>query len=103
LKHESLAIGDFTRALALDPNFGRASLGRGILRAQEGENAAAIADFRAALAHGADPVAGHYQMALVHWAQKDRDAALDSLRQVFSRWDDYPPAVALKKAIDEQP
>jgi eukaryotic-like serine/threonine-protein kinase len=103
VKHDAQAIGDFTRALALDPQFGLASLGRGILRAQDGDGEAAIADFSAALAHGADPVATHYQMALVYYARKDRAAALDSLRQVFSRQEDYPPAVALKKAIDERP
>jgi Flp pilus assembly protein TadD len=79
------ALHDYDRALELDPTLAAAALNRGVLHYKAGRHARAEADLRHAAECGADPAAVHYNLALVHWARHDRQAALASVKQALAQ------------------
>jgi tetratricopeptide (TPR) repeat protein len=95
----SLALSDFDMALQLEPNLAVATLHRGVLLREQRRFGEAIRDLTAALAQGADPAAVHYQLALVHLAQKDRPAALESVRRALEYDPNHAAATALRASL----
>jgi tetratricopeptide (TPR) repeat protein len=83
LHRNDQAIGDYTRALELDPDLAAAALNRGILHLQAGAYARASDDLLYALRRGADGAAVHFNLALVERARGDRAAALTNLRSAL--------------------
>jgi serine/threonine protein kinase len=92
------ALRDYDRALELAPRLGVAWLNRGALHYQEQHYRQAAADLLQALRHGADPVAAHYNLALVAVAEGDEFAAQGHLEQVLNR----KPAHVAARALHEQ-
>jgi serine/threonine protein kinase/Tfp pilus assembly protein PilF len=97
-----LALRDYNRALQMDPGLAAAALNRGVLLYQAGRPAEAQADLELALCEGAPPAKVHYHLALVYLAQKDRAAALDSLRQVLQHEPGHAPAHALLARVQKE-
>jgi serine/threonine protein kinase/tetratricopeptide (TPR) repeat protein len=86
LGRDDEALHDYSQALERDPGFTAARLNRGILSFKSGRHAEAIADLRRALKSAAEPkVRGRilYNLALVHLAAGDRDAARASAEQAI--------------------
>src|SRR5262249_880389 len=71
------AVRDYDRALQLDPTMAGAAVNRGMLHYQQKHYAAALADLGLALKCGGRPAVVYYNMALVHLALGERDAARD--------------------------
>jgi eukaryotic-like serine/threonine-protein kinase len=84
LAEPALAIRDYDHALSLDPTLSIAVLNRGILHYQAGRLTATEADLRRALTLGADPIATHFDLALVLRAQHRPAEARDSLDRVLT-------------------
>jgi serine/threonine protein kinase/Tfp pilus assembly protein PilF len=77
------ALADYNRALALSPKLTDAALNRGIIHYQQGRHSEAIADLELALGTTSSRTALgviHYNLALVHLARGDREAAASNLR-----------------------
>jgi Flp pilus assembly protein TadD len=75
-----LALGDFSRALELDPKLAEAALNRGVMFLKNGQLARAHQDFQKALQLGADEAQVHFNLAQLYLLREDRKAALASLR-----------------------
>jgi serine/threonine protein kinase/Tfp pilus assembly protein PilF len=103
LGHSELALNDFDKTLELEPTLAVAALHRGMLRGELRRFDEATRDLTAALAHGADPAAVHYQLALIHLAQEDRQAALESLRKALQHDAHHGPAAALQARLTSSP
>ena len=91
---------DYDRALDLDPALGDAWLNRGVLDYQEKRWEKALEDLRQALAHGADPAAAHYNLALTQRDAGDRDAARAEAEAVLRLRPDHAGA---KELLAESP
>ena len=88
LRQTDQARRDYSRALELDPGLSVAALNRGILAYKEGRHSEAIADLRRSLHSATDlETIGriHYNLALAHRAQGDRDLALSSAEEAMAR------------------
>src|SRR5262249_39049056 len=70
------ALHHCEKALELDRTLAPAWAQRGVLHYRKGRLERAAADFQEALAHGADPAAMHYNLALVSLDRGDHAAAL---------------------------
>jgi serine/threonine protein kinase/Tfp pilus assembly protein PilF len=86
---------DYDLALERDPKLGVAWLNRGVLHYQGHHYSQAAADLGQALRHGADPVAVHFNLALVAIAGGDKAEARRHLNQVLSRNPGHADARAL--------
>jgi serine/threonine protein kinase/Flp pilus assembly protein TadD len=89
------ALEDYNRALELDPTIGRAALNRGLLHFKLQRYQQAIADLNLALADGMPPASVHFNLALVYQAQKNRAAALASVRRALECEPNHKDAQAL--------
>jgi tetratricopeptide (TPR) repeat protein len=78
------ALGDYDRALRLDPKFAAATLNRGVLHCQNKNLDAARADLLKAKELGADTAVVYYNLALVDLADNQHAAALTQLRQALN-------------------
>jgi tetratricopeptide (TPR) repeat protein len=107
------ALADYDRALSLDPSLTEAALNRGILHYRRGRYADAIADLELALTTTSNPATLgriHYNLAIVHLARREREAASthtqaairfgDGDAQQLSRRLDGP--AALSRAGDDE-
>jgi tetratricopeptide (TPR) repeat protein len=80
------ALTDYNRALSLHPRLTDAALNRGILHYRQGKHADAIADLDLALTTTSSPATRgviHYNLALVHLARRDREAASANIRSAL--------------------
>lgn len=93
------ALHDYDRALLLDPTLAAAALNRGMLHYQEKRFSEAMADLRACVGHGGDPATVYYDMALVHLAQRERDAALVSLDKALKHNAGHEEARQLRQSV----
>jgi tetratricopeptide (TPR) repeat protein len=77
------ALADYNRAVSLNPSLTDAVLNCGILHYRQGRHADAIADLERALTTTSSPAARgviHYNLAVVHLARRDREAASASIQ-----------------------
>ncbi len=96
------ALNEGFVCVALAPGRPECFYNRALCHQALGHLQKALDDFQTALALGIDPVAAHFQMAVIQHARHDRAAALVHLREVLARDANYAPALALKDAIDAQ-
>jgi serine/threonine protein kinase/Flp pilus assembly protein TadD len=96
------ALRDYDRALALAPHLGAAALNRGALHYKEGRYPEASSDLREALLRGAEPAAVHYNLALVHLALQDPDAARQDLIRTLSHNPAHAEALSLQAKLGRQ-
>ena len=96
---EDGAIADFDRALQLDPTATATLVERGKLLAEREKFTAALADFAAALKHGANPAEVHEQVARVQCAQGNISDAADSVRRALAADPNYQPAIELNRQL----
>ena len=96
------SLRDLDRAIQLDPGLSVAWLRRGTIQRESHDFAAAMAEFRSALEHGALPAEVHYQMALVELDRENREAALECVRRSLNDDATYSPALALEKRLTSQ-
>ncbi len=89
------ALADFDLALELAPMLAAAALSRGTLHFQEKRFEQAALDFQRALEGGADPASVHFNLALIHQARNDRDAARRSLEQALRHNPQHKAALEL--------
>jgi tetratricopeptide (TPR) repeat protein len=82
------AMGDYSRALELDPSLTAAALNRGTLLCNAHRYDDAIADFQRALRTSPDPETTghiHYNLAVAYLAKRDRSAAAASIEEAVGR------------------
>ncbi len=96
------ALADYDRALQLNPALADAALNRGMLHYGERRYHEALADLDRARVNGAAPAAVAYDLALVHQALGDRDAARAELRQALGHDPDHREARTLLERLDEK-
>jgi tetratricopeptide (TPR) repeat protein len=99
------AVREFSVCAALSPDTAACYYNRALarMRARPPEHAEAHRDLQNALRRGADPAAVHYQMALIHLAEKDRDAARASLRRALEHDAGHAEARALFDRLGREP
>jgi serine/threonine protein kinase/Flp pilus assembly protein TadD len=90
---------DYDRALQLEPSLAPASVNRGMLNFRARRYAEALADLQRGLDSGADPVVVHYDRALVHLAEGDRNAALASVRRALEHDPEHQQARSLAERL----
>jgi eukaryotic-like serine/threonine-protein kinase len=100
LGNSERALRDLDLALKLDPTLAVVEFQRGKVLSDERRFADAKRDFESAMRHGAEPASVHYQLALVHLAEQDRQAARASLGQALQHNRHYEPALALQARLD---
>jgi serine/threonine protein kinase/tetratricopeptide (TPR) repeat protein len=94
------ALRDYQDALKLEPKFAPAAfLNRGALLLRSKRYAEALADLRSALDGGANPVAVHFNLALVYLALEDQDKALSHLERVLHLEPGHGDAKKLRDGI----
>ena len=94
---------DYDRALKRDAGLAPAALNRGLLRYQAGRLTEAMADLGRALELGHDPDTVHYNLALVHLARHDPEAARVSLDCALKANPRHPQARQLRENWQRQP
>jgi serine/threonine protein kinase/tetratricopeptide (TPR) repeat protein len=77
------ALHDYDRALTIDPKHPSAALNRAMLHYALHQLDDAAVGLSLALENGADLATVHYDLALVHMAQEDSDAALEDVRRAL--------------------
>jgi tetratricopeptide (TPR) repeat protein len=95
------ALADYNRALTLDPGLADPALNRGILHYHQGRHAEAIAGLERALTATSNPgTLGviHYNLAVVHLARRDREAASANIRAAIRFGN--PEAQELSRRLD---
>jgi tetratricopeptide (TPR) repeat protein len=97
-----VALGDYGRALELDPTMAAAALNRGMLQFRLKRYGEARSDLQTAARLGADPATVHYDMALIDLAQGDRESAAANLRRALDRAPAHPEALALLAKLEKQ-
>lgn len=93
------ALHDYDRALQLEPALAMAALNRGMLHFHAGRPASALDDLRLALKNGADPAVVYYDMALVHIAGDNREAARACVQKALQHDPEHPQASALADSL----
>jgi tetratricopeptide (TPR) repeat protein len=99
LNRPERARADFDRAVHLDPNRGDAWLNRGVLDYREKRWGLALEDLRQALAHGADPAAAHYNLALTFQARGENAEAVKETQAALFVRPDHTGARALLREL----
>jgi serine/threonine protein kinase/tetratricopeptide (TPR) repeat protein len=97
LNRLDLALADYDRALEINPRLTDAALNRGIIRFHQGRHDAAISDLERALkTTSSRSTLGviHYNLALVHQARGDRQAATARASAYF--YDDWADFAGLR-------
>jgi len=94
------AIAAFGRALQLDARLGGAAYRRGILYLEAKRFNEALTDFQHALARGHDPAAFHYQLALLHAAQGNNNAARAAVHESLRVNPEFRLAVELLERLE---
>jgi tetratricopeptide (TPR) repeat protein len=94
------AVKDDDLALQLDPTSGVVALHRGTLQLRRRQLDEALTDMQFALDHGAPPIDVHYQLAQVHLARNEPDAARASVQQVLKHNPQHGEALKLQKQLD---
>jgi tetratricopeptide (TPR) repeat protein len=97
------AIEDYSSALNLNPDMGKAALNRGVLQFELQKYEQATADLERALNLNAPPAVVHYNLALVCSAQKNHDAALAHVRQALKHEPGNKDAQVLLKKLTGRP
>ena len=93
------ARADYDRALQLDVGMGAAWLNRGVLNYQQKREDEALNDLLQALAHGADPAAVHYNLALTRHARREDAEARAEARAALQARPDHAGARELLAQI----
>ncbi len=84
MQKPELALGDYDHALTLEPTLAGAALNRGMLHYEAGRYSQAETDLRHALQTGAEPVAVHFNLALLYHAWAKNDLAREQLALVLA-------------------
>jgi serine/threonine protein kinase/Flp pilus assembly protein TadD len=98
----ALALRDYDRALQLDPTLAGAALNRGALHLQELRFSEAEADFRLAESLGANQAAVQFNLALVHQARQEPDAALACVDRALEVEPNHIPSQNLRARLLKQ-
>jgi tetratricopeptide (TPR) repeat protein len=93
-------LHDYDRALQLAPRLAEAALNRGLLHYQEKRYPQAAANLELALKLGIDPAVGSYNLALIHLAQGDGAAALESLQEAVRHNPGHKEARELRERLE---
>jgi serine/threonine protein kinase/tetratricopeptide (TPR) repeat protein len=83
MNHPELALRDYSRALEKNPNLGEVFLNRGLLHYRASRFSDAGRDFEEAIRLKVEPIAAHFNLALVRLAQNNEAAALPLLEEVL--------------------
>jgi eukaryotic-like serine/threonine-protein kinase len=93
------ALRDYDQALQMDPTLAGAALNRGALHLHEHRLPEAEADFRLAESLGANEAAVQFNLALVHQARKEPDAALTCVDRALEVEPNHVPSQKLRERL----
>lgn len=99
LEEHEAALDDFAAAIGLDPNLAASWLHRAVVLIRQERHDDALVDLNRALTLGANPAETRYQIALAHWGNRDRAAAIESLEHALQHSPGDSPAASLYRQL----